>query len=108
MKRQLFYENFISQDEDSDSGQKEEITLSDSFESDVSDIEVRLQSKLVLYYKSWYKYLYLCHQDIVKPSTSKKQEKPKVVKRARKAQKKSRPRVEIEYEVEDTRQKERA
>lgn len=95
------------QDEDSDSGQKEEITLSDSFESDVSDIEVRLQSKLVLYYKSWYKYLYLYHQDIIKPSTSNKQKKPKVVK-PRKAQKKSRPRVEIEYEVEDTRQKERA
>ncbi|XP_020279799.1 protein MAK16 homolog [Pseudomyrmex gracilis] len=74
----------LSMNEDSDSGQKEEIQLSDSFESDVSDIE-----------------------DVVKPSTSRKQKAPKVVK-PRRAQKKSRPRVEIEYEVEDTRQRERA
>jgi hypothetical protein len=30
----------IVQDEDSDSGQKEQVELSDSFESDISDIEV--------------------------------------------------------------------
>lgn len=31
----------IVQDEDSDSGQKEEVVLSDNFESEASDIEVR-------------------------------------------------------------------
>lgn len=74
----------LSMDEDSDSGQKEEIELSDSFVSEASDIE-----------------------DLLKPSTSKKTNVPKVVKKG-KAQKKSRARVEIEYEMEeDNLQKER-
>lgn len=67
----------LSMDEDSDSGQKEEVTLSDSFESEASDIE-----------------------DMFKPCTSKKTKPPKVVKKA-KAQKKLRPRVEVEYEMEE-------
>ncbi|XP_029673452.1 protein MAK16 homolog B [Formica exsecta] len=71
--------------EDSDSGQKEEVELSDSFESEASDIE-----------------------DLLKPSTSKKTKVPKVVKKG-KVQKKSRPKVEIEYEVEeDNLQRQRA
>ncbi|KAK2582846.1 hypothetical protein KPH14_008931 [Odynerus spinipes] len=69
--------NELSMDEDSDSGRKEEVELSDSFESETSDIE-----------------------DIV-PSTSKtKPSKPKKPKKG-KTQKKLRPRVEIEYEIED-------
>ncbi|XP_018340738.1 PREDICTED: protein MAK16 homolog A [Trachymyrmex septentrionalis] len=67
----------LSMDEDSDSGQKEEVELSDSFESEASDIE-----------------------DLVTPSTSKKTKGPKVVKKG-KVQKKPRARVEIEYEVEE-------
>ncbi|XP_076630273.1 RNA-binding motif protein 13 [Colletes latitarsis] len=63
-------------DEDSDSGQKEEVELSDDFESETSDIE-----------------------DMV-PSTSKKAKRPKVSKKG-KMQKKARPKVEIEYEVEE-------
>ncbi|KAL6448439.1 hypothetical protein ACFW04_000394 [Cataglyphis niger] len=66
----------LSMDENSDSGQKEEVELSDSFESEASDIE-----------------------DLLKPSTSKKTG-PKVVKKG-KVQKKSRSRVEIEYEMEE-------
>ncbi|XP_072755360.1 protein MAK16 homolog [Anoplolepis gracilipes] len=74
----------FSMDEDSDSGQREEVELSDSFESETSDIE-----------------------DLIKPSTSKKTKVPKVVKG--KVQRKSRPRVEIEYEMEeDNLQRERA
>ncbi|XP_017876948.1 protein MAK16 homolog A [Ceratina calcarata] len=65
----------LSMDEDSDSGNKEEILLSDGFESEISDIE-----------------------DAV-PSTSKKNKKPIVKKR--KVLKKPRPKVEIEYEIED-------
>ncbi|EFN85943.1 Protein MAK16-like protein A, partial [Harpegnathos saltator] len=63
-------------DEDSDSGQKEEIELSDSFESEASDIE-----------------------EIV-PSTSKRTKTPKVVKKG-KVQKQKQQRVEIEYELEE-------
>lgn len=71
-------------DEDSDSGQREQVELSDSFESETSDIE-----------------------DIT-PSTSKKVKGTKTVKKG-KVQKKVRPRVEIEYEVEqEPRQRERA
>ncbi|XP_012063927.1 PREDICTED: protein MAK16 homolog A [Atta cephalotes] len=70
----------LSMDEDSDSGQKEEVELSDSFESEASDIE-----------------------DLVTPSTSKKIKGPKVVKKG-KVQKKPQARVEIEYEVEDENQ----
>ncbi|GAB1861107.1 Protein MAK16 homolog [Camponotus japonicus] len=70
----------FSMDEDSDSGQKEEVELSDSFESETSDIE-----------------------DLFQPSTSKKTKVPKVVKKG-KVQKKSRPRVEIEYEMEENNQ----
>ncbi|XP_018058639.1 PREDICTED: protein MAK16 homolog A [Atta colombica] len=70
----------LSMDEDSDSGQKEEVELSDSFESEASDIE-----------------------DLVTPSTSKKTKGPKVVKKG-KVQKKPQVRVEIEYEVEDENQ----
>lgn len=67
--------NELSMNEDSDSGQKEEVELSDSFESETSDIE-----------------------DIV-PSTSKtKSSKPK---KKDKPTKKLRPRVEIEYEMEN-------
>ncbi|XP_012229164.1 protein MAK16 homolog B [Linepithema humile] len=75
----------LSMDEDSDSGQKEEVELSDNFESEASDIE-----------------------DLIKPSTSKKTKTAKVVKK-RKVQRKSRPRVEIEYEIEEesSRQRER-
>ncbi|XP_003706555.1 RNA-binding motif protein 13 [Megachile rotundata] len=73
----------VSIDEDSDSGQKEEVILSDNFESETSDIE-----------------------DLV-PSTSKKA-KHRVIKKV-KTQKRSRPRVEIEYEMEEeVRQKELA
>ncbi|XP_036138971.1 protein MAK16 homolog [Monomorium pharaonis] len=73
----------FSMDEDSDSGQKEEIKLSDSFEA--SDIE-----------------------DLIKPSTSKKTKGPKVVKKG-KTHKKPRARVEIEYEIEEeTQQNKRA
>ncbi|XP_011166307.1 protein MAK16 homolog A [Solenopsis invicta] len=67
----------LSMDEDSDSGQKEEIELSDSFESEASDIE-----------------------DLVKPFTNKKTKGPKVVKKG-KVQKKPRAKVEIEYEMEE-------
>lgn len=70
----------FSMDEDSDSGQKEEVELSDSFESEASDIE-----------------------DLFQPSTSKKTKVPKVVKKG-KVQKTSRPRVEIEYEMEENNQ----
>lgn len=65
----------LSMDEDSDSGAKEQIELSDGFESEASDIE-----------------------DIV-PTTSKKAKKPVVKKR--KSQKRARPKVEIEYEMEN-------
>ncbi|XP_014482336.1 PREDICTED: protein MAK16 homolog A [Dinoponera quadriceps] len=71
----------VSMDEDSDSGRKEEIELSDSFESEASDIE-----------------------DLI-PSTSKNAKMPKVKKG--KVQKKKQPKVEIEYEMEEDRQKER-
>ncbi|XP_068973060.1 protein MAK16 homolog A [Bombus flavifrons] len=64
----------VSMDEDSDSGQKEDIELSDDFVSDNGDIE-----------------------DLV-PTTSKKAKK--VIVRKQKSQKRVRPRVEIEYEVE--------
>ncbi|EZA55400.1 hypothetical protein DMN91_001920 [Ooceraea biroi] len=74
----------LSMDEDSDSGRKEEIELSDSFESDVSDIE-----------------------DMFEPSTSKKTKMPKVGKKA-KAQKKLRPRVEVEYEMEQESRRQQA
>lgn len=67
------------QDLDSDSGEREQINLSDSFESDTSDIE-----------------------DIT-PTTSKSK---KLIKTSKKDQSKKkttklRPRVEIEYETED-------
>ncbi|XP_076243066.1 RNA-binding motif protein 13 [Calliopsis andreniformis] len=81
------YEDFddikeLSMDEDSDSGQKEEVELSDSFEFETSDIE-----------------------DIV-PTTSKKAKPPT---KKRKTQKRDRPKVEIEYEMEnEPRQTERA
>lgn len=47
----------IIQDEDSDSGQKEEIDLSDSFVSDASDIEVKIHwfKRGLLLYKFQYK-----------------------------------------------------
>nr|XP_033338208.1 protein MAK16 homolog A [Megalopta genalis] len=73
----------LSIGEDSDSGRKEEVELSSDFESDASDVEDML------------------------PSTSKKTKSAKVTKKG-KTQKKARPKVEIEYEVEDDlRQKER-
>lgn len=73
----------LSMDEDSDSGQREKVELSDSFESEASDIE-----------------------DVV-PSTNKKTKRPPTKKR--KTQKRARPKVEIEYEIEEEpRQKERA
>ncbi|XP_046748041.1 protein MAK16 homolog A [Diprion similis] len=69
----------VSQNEDSDSGRREEVQLSDSFESDASDIEDGI------------------------PSTSKKFTKPTKPPKSSKPGKKSkkRPRVEIEYEVEN-------
>ncbi|XP_076181687.1 RNA-binding motif protein 13 [Ptiloglossa arizonensis] len=74
----------LSMDEDSDSGQKKEVELSDDIESETSDIE-----------------------DIV-PSTSRKAKQPKVVRKGR-IQKKARPKVEIEYEIEEeSRQRTRA
>ncbi|XP_015511183.1 protein MAK16 homolog A [Neodiprion pinetum] len=68
-----------SQNEDSDSGRREEVQLSDSFESDASDIEDGV------------------------PSTSKKFTKNTKPSKSSKPGKKSkkRPRVEIEYEVEN-------
>lgn len=67
----------LSTDENSDSGRKEEVQLSSDFESEASDIE-----------------------DIL-PSTSKKLKRPKVTKKKGKIQKRARPKVEIEYEVEE-------
>ncbi|XP_015609123.1 protein MAK16 homolog B [Cephus cinctus] len=67
-----------SMDEDSDSGVKEDVELSDSFESETSDIE-----------------------DIA-PSTSKQSKLSKSKKKTKSVKKsKARPRVEIEYEVEN-------
>ncbi|XP_012259525.2 protein MAK16 homolog A [Athalia rosae] len=67
-----------SQSDESDSGHREEVQLSDSFQSDASDIEDAT------------------------PSTSKKSSKTKSVKSDKPDKKaKRRPRVEIEYEVED-------
>lgn len=64
--------------DNSDSGHREEVQLSDSFESDASDIEDGV------------------------PSTSKKLKKSKPSKPDKQGKKsKRRPRVEIEYEVED-------
>ncbi|XP_016907219.1 protein MAK16 homolog A isoform X1 [Apis cerana] len=65
----------VSMDEDSDSGHKEEIELSDNFISDTSDIE-----------------------DTV--SILDKKAKKSIIKKA-KLQKKTRPKVEIEYEMEE-------
>ncbi|KAL7292984.1 hypothetical protein TKK_0013434 [Trichogramma kaykai] len=70
---ELEYE--MESDAESNSGEKEQVELSDSFESDVSDIE-----------------------DAV-ASTSKQPKKPKVTKKRK--GKSSRPRVEIEYEYEN-------
>ncbi|XP_014616645.1 PREDICTED: protein MAK16 homolog [Polistes canadensis] len=68
--------NVESMDEDSDSGQKELVELSDNFESDTDDIE-----------------------DIV-PSTSKAKPSKTKYKKSQK-KKRLRPRVEIEYEIEN-------
>ncbi|XP_012279838.1 protein MAK16 homolog A [Orussus abietinus] len=77
------FEN-ISMDEDSDSGQKEKVELLDSFESDVTDIEDTL------------------------PSTSKKSHPKGAIKKNKaKSITKSRPKVEIEYEIEDDSQLQR-
>ncbi|XP_076749858.1 RNA-binding motif protein 13 [Xylocopa sonorina] len=72
----------ISVDEDSESGQREEVELSDNFESEISDIE-----------------------DIV-PSTSKKAKK--LAGKKSKVEKKPRPRLEIEYEMEEPYERQRA
>ncbi|XP_017763351.1 PREDICTED: protein MAK16 homolog [Eufriesea mexicana] len=73
----------LSMDEDSDSGQKEEIELFDDFASETSDIED------------------------ISPVGSKKSRKP--IDKKRTLQKKIRPKVEIEYEMEEEQhEKERA
>ncbi|KAK0182972.1 hypothetical protein PV327_001051 [Microctonus hyperodae] len=71
--------NYEEEDEESDSGEREEINLSDDFESETSDIEDVTPST----------------------STSKKSTKSKKKNLSKKKITKSRPHVEIEYEMED-------
>ncbi|XP_066583544.1 protein MAK16 homolog A [Prorops nasuta] len=74
----------MEDDAESDSGVKESVELSDSFESDTSDIE-----------------------DAV-PTTSKNKKLKSSKKNSKKSLKKKRPKVEIEYEMEQEQLQERA